>query len=41
MLASQVSDFDKTDIDPLSGKAAKDANGKPNGKGGTDTPASV
>jgi len=27
MLASQVNDYDKMDIDPLTGKAAKDANG--------------
>ena len=41
-LASQVNSYVEQSISPLTGKASdKNANGKSNGTGGTDTPASV
>ena len=40
-LTSQQDATENITISPLTGKAAKDSNGKTDGKGGTDTPASV
>lgn len=40
-LTSQQDATENITISPLTGKAAKDSNGKTGGKGGTDTPASV